>query len=225
MVNKELLVNVNKLGVPLMAPEEEVDVNKTLAEVVKSHDTRLWENFPALLANASRKYQLDFKEVTEYLTRSVDKKALDKLSALSKALYDNYHLRFTELNKSLEQFRKFSPDYAKLLKPLRDALARAPYVPVVEARLSTDRLKSAFEDYLSRLKLEEQKDRAKHQELSLEYAQSQVFSPKQKELFNKKLNSEKLTKTEREYFSRAVKKKVVALANPELHRLAQKLLE
>jgi hypothetical protein len=61
--------------------------------------------------------------------------------------------------------------------------------------------------------------------LSLEYSLSQVFSPKQKELFLKKLKREKLTKTEKEYFSRAVKKKVLALANPELHRLSQKLLD
>ena len=65
----------------------------------------------------------------------------------------------------------------------------------------------------------------KYEELSLEYALSQVFSPKQKELFKKKLKGEPLTKTEREYYSRAVKKKVSALANPDLHRLAQKLMQ
>lgn len=222
MVNKELLANVNKLGVPLLTPEEEVDVNKTLADVVKSHDTRLWENLAVLMANVSREYQLDFQKVAEQLNKSVDKAALANLSALSRALYDSYHVQFRELNKA---FETLGSSYKKSLKPMRDALAHAPYVPVGEARLSTDRLKSAFEDYLSRARLEEQKQRAKHQELSLEYALSQVFSPKQKELFNKKLNSEKLTKTEREYFSRAVRKKVSALANPELHRLAQKLLE
>jgi hypothetical protein len=63
----------------------------------------------------------------------------------------------------------------------------------------------------------------KVEEPSLEYALSQLFSPKQKELFQKKLKGELLTKTEKEYFSRTVKKKVAALANPELHRLAQKL--
>lgn len=62
------------------------------------------------------------------------------------------------------------------------------------------------------------------QELGLEYALSQVFSPKQKDLFLKKLKGEKLTKTEKEYFSRIVKKKALALSNPELHLLAQKLL-
>jgi hypothetical protein len=63
------------------------------------------------------------------------------------------------------------------------------------------------------------------EELGVEYALSQVFSPKQKELFLKKLKGEKLTKTEKEYFSRSVRKKVLALANPELYRLARKLLE
>ena len=64
----------------------------------------------------------------------------------------------------------------------------------------------------------------KHEELSLEYSLSQLFSPKQKELFKKKLKGDLLTKTEKEYFSRAVKKKVAAIANPELHRLAQILM-
>jgi hypothetical protein len=45
------------------------------------------------------------------------------------------------------------------------------------------------------------------------------------QLFRKKLDGLPLSKTEKEYFSRTVKKKVVALANVELHRLAQKLME
>ena len=61
--------------------------------------------------------------------------------------------------------------------------------------------------------------------LDLEYALSQVFSPKQKELFLKKLKGEKLSKTEKEYSSRVVKKKAMALANSELHTLAKKYLK
>jgi hypothetical protein len=64
-----------------------------------------------------------------------------------------------------------------------------------------------------------------YDELSLEFALSQLFSPKQKELFRKKLDGVPLTKTEKEYYSRAVKKKVAALANAELHRLARMLME
>jgi hypothetical protein len=36
---------------------------------------------------------------------------------------------------------------------------------------------------------------------------------------------EKMTKTEREYYSRTVKKKVVALANSELYHLSRNLLK
>jgi hypothetical protein len=73
-----------------------------------------------------------------------------------------------------------------------------------------------------------EKDRRRKEKLkefSFEYALSQIFSPKQKELFKKKLDGLPLTKTEQEYYSRTVKKKVVALANSELHSLSRSLLE
>jgi hypothetical protein len=54
---------------------------------------------------------------------------------------------------------------------------------------------------------------------------SQIFSKKQKELFLKKLRGEKLKKTEREYYSRSIKKKVLALANSNLHKLAERLIK
>lgn len=60
---------------------------------------------------------------------------------------------------------------------------------------------------------------------ALDAAFAQMFSPKQKELFLKKLNGETLSKTDREYYSRVVRKRVVALANSELHQLAQRVLE
>jgi hypothetical protein len=65
----------------------------------------------------------------------------------------------------------------------------------------------------------------KRDELSLEFALSEIFPPKQKDLFLRKLKGDKLTKTEREYFSRTVKKRATALANSQLHELAQKVLQ
>ena len=81
-----------------------------------------------------------------------------------------------------------------------------------------------FELYFEQRAENDRRRKDKYEEFSLEYALSQVFSPKQKELFKKKLEGLALTKTEREYFSRTVKKKVVALANAELHSLSKKLL-
>ena len=58
----------------------------------------------------------------------------------------------------------------------------------------------------------------------MDYEQARNVNNESEELFKKKLEGLPLTKTEREYYSRTVRKKVSALANPELHRLAHKLL-
>ena len=94
-----------------------------------------------------------------------------------------------------------------------------------DRRLSAERLKAAFANYFKREERSLKGLLSQKEELGLELALSEVFSPKQKELFLKKLKGEKMSKTEKEYFSRVVKKKVLALANSQLHRLSQKLLE
>lgn len=52
---------------------------------------------------------------------------------------------------------------------------------------------------------------------------NRLFSPKQKELIFKKLNRESFTKTEREYYSRVVKKKLEAIADADLNYIANRL--
>ncbi|MDP3921131.1 MAG: hypothetical protein Q8R76_10055 [Candidatus Omnitrophota bacterium] len=60
-------------------------------------------------------------------------------------------------------------------------------------------------------------------ELEFELLLSALFTPRQKSLLKKKMAGQPLSKTEREYFSRVVKKRLKALANEELHQLAKKL--
>ena len=103
-------------------------------------------------------------------------------------------------------------------------LTRDDVVTLGNNLFSASRLKETFRNYFEQHAEKTKQLKEKH-ELSLEYALSQLFSPKQKELFRKKLEGEPLSKTEKEYYSRTVKKKVSALANPELHRLAQKLMD
>ena len=93
-----------------------------------------------------------------------------------------------------------------------------------EVAVDVERLKGLFDFYLERKAEKDLCSTRRFAEFSLEHALSQIFSPKQKELFKKKLEGRPLSKTEQEYYSRTVKKKVVALANFELHRLAKKLL-
>ncbi len=206
----------------MLEPVEQLDVNETLAEVVKSDDMRLWEGFPVLLANAADTYQFAPDIVDQHLESQVQKDHFRRLMLFSGALFSLYHLSFTwwnTLNKSLSEQDK------GLVRAWKKDLARNHAVEWDDILLDSERVKGLFELYFEKKAETDKRRQEKHAEFSLEYALSQVFSPKQKELFKKKLEGLPLTKTEKEYYSRTVKRKVVALANDELHGLSKKLLE
>ena len=217
-MNEDLERKLSNLGFPLL---EVHDVNKTLAEVVQSDNVRYWEGFPVLLVNANRTGDFNVKKVEAYLTNVVDRRKWRKLLVMSLVLYRamNKIFAFAErLKKTLS---------SKESEWFRESWHRMRYAEsfnLENKEFNVSRLKTLLDNYMQEESLKAKKIQAKQDEISLEYAFSQLFSPKQKELFKKKLGGEPLTKTEKEYFSRAVKKKVLALANPELHRLAQQLL-
>jgi hypothetical protein len=211
-----------KLGFPMFEPSEDLDVNKTLAEVVKSHDVRLWEGFPVLLTNAAEHYQFTPELVEQLLPRMDDQKNFHNLFLLSSSVYSFYHLTFSWLNKYKN---KLSSEDKSQVREWRNCLAHNKSLVWDNEELDSKRLKRLFELYFEQNVDKTRRSKEKYEEFSLAYALSQLFSPKQKDLFKKKLEGLPLTKTEQEYYSRAVKKKVVALANSELHSLARKLLE
>ena len=90
----------------MFEPVEQLDVNETLAEVVKSDDTRLWEGFSVLLANAAETYQFAPDVVEQHLGSQVHKDHFRRLMLFSGALFSLYHLSFTwwnTLKKSLSE--------------------------------------------------------------------------------------------------------------------------
>ena len=93
--------------------------------------------------------------------------------------------------------------------------------------LDLERVKKTFLRYFMRAgAVQSAENKANlREEFRREFYLSQLFAPRQRDLVEKKLRGEPLTKTEREYFSRVVKKKLLALADPDLHRLAQKALQ
>jgi len=111
----------------------------------------------------------------------------------------------------------------------KDSLSDGTLLKLSGQEFDPQRLKSTFLNYvvgshLGKEKTREEKQRMQ-EELRQEFALSLLFSPKQKELLHKRLHGQPMTKTEREYFSRVVRKKLQALADPDLHRLAQKALQ
>lgn len=222
MNKKEFLENLKRLGFSLMETTKGVDVAQTLAQVVKSNDARMWEGFPVLLANAAEEYGFDYDQTLKSLTDNRDREHFRGLVLLSLALYKHFHLSFFWATRLM---KNFSSEDVAAVKELGKSVAQGSSIPIGNTLIDPSRLKTIFNNYFEKDVKRTADKKIKHEELSLEYALSQLFSPKQKELFKKKLNGDALTKTEKEYYSRVVKKKVAALANPELNRLAQKLME
>lgn len=221
MADKNLLERLQELGFALFEPEKAQDVNATLADMVKSRDMRLWEGFPVVLANAAEKRLFDYNKTKQRLKNTSDKSCLDLLMLVSLALYKSVGLKFAWQGRLL---KALSPAKKRQFQDFYQRLKKGMDLKFQGHTLSSERLKSTFNNYFGKTQSRLNELLFAKEEFSLEYALSQVFSAKQKELFLKKLKGEKLTKTEREYFSRTVKKKVLALANPQLHRMAQRLL-
>ena len=222
MKNSDLLKRVNALGFPLFSAEEDKNANLTLADMVRSRDLRLWEGFPVVLANSAEKGLFNYDKVNWYLKKPFDKPYLLSLMEMSLALYKLFNLKFFWADKL---YYSLSVARRRKVMVFLEKLKSDGELNVAGSELSAQRLKTVFNNYFNQAQNKLNELLLVKDELSLEYSLSQVFSPKQKELFLKKLKREKLTKTEKEYFSRAVKKKVLALANPELHRLSQRLLD
>ena len=222
MKSKKLLKKLSELGFPLFEKEEKLDADSVLAQVAKGGDFRLWEGFPVVLANSAEKGLFSYENALLQLKQSSDKSKLNALLAMSLALYDVLELKFSWAKKLLNSL---SPQVKKNSDNFKEKLKRDLMFTVAGREMSAQRLKTTFRNYFRQNQNSLNELLLVKEELGVEYALSQVFSPKQKELFLKKLKSEKFTKTEKEYFSRSVKKKALALANPELHRLARKLLE
>lgn len=222
MKEKNLLRKLSALGFPLFETEEAQDVNQTLAEVVKSKELRLWEGFPVVLANSAERGLFNYEMTKRYLKKPFDKSYLGTLMILSLALYKSLNLKFSWADKF---YKSLSVEKKKKFNDLLRKLKKDENFKIAHYQMSSQRLKSTFNNYFNRTEARLGNLLSVKEELSLEYALSQVFSPKQKELFLKKLKRERLTKTEAEYFSRVVKKKVLALANSELHRLSRRLIE
>jgi len=222
MENKQLLEQSAQLGYPLLETQESFDVNKALADVVKSKNYRFWEGFSVMLSNAAKSENFDFSKVQSLLQNKADKKGLKELFLLSLALYELNGLKFSWV---LPYVKELSDDDRGALKSLKDCLVKGADFKLANYRFNHDRVKNTFHQYFVSESKEVKNFSDKRDELSLELALSEVFPPKQKDLFLKKLKGDKLTKTEREYFSRTVKKRATALANSELHQLAQKVLQ
>jgi len=222
MHSRDLVARLGELGFDLFQGGPDHDVSSTLADVVKSHDPRLWDGFPVVLANSAEKGLFDYEKTKSFLKKDGDKSYLEALAALSLALYDTLGTGFRwhdALYGSLSPAgRKAHGKFKAMMKEGRD-------IEIGKVVISGQRITATFENYFRKRGSALNELLLAREEFGLEHSMAQIFSPKQREIFLKRLKGEKLTKTEAEYFSRVIKKKVTAIANTELHSLARRLLK
>ena len=77
MTAKSFQENLSTLGFPLLESVDEASTaNATLARVVRSKDTRLWEGFPVMLANSLKQRWFDYTLVRNHLKSRDEKRRL-----------------------------------------------------------------------------------------------------------------------------------------------------
>lgn len=180
------------------------DPNEILAEIVESRIPAYWEAFPALLANAAEGGEFSPAAASALLGES-DKKALKQLFLVSLALYES-------LGEQFKWRHKLFPDCpARQVAGLAARLYRGEDAEAGGISLPAGRLAAAYR-------------RCRRASAGPGAAVLEIFTPRQAQLFFKRLRGADLTKTETEYYSRAIRPKVKALADEELHQLARKAL-
>lgn len=213
---------LSALGVDFLGTNQPFDAGVVLVKAAGQNELRYWEVFPVLLANAGEQGVFNYALAQKESRASGTKKAFDSLVCLSLCLFKVLGYKFVWAETLLTSLNSKSQEQVSAFE---EAFKNGTDVCLEGKLLSPERVKLAFQRYFKPAVKSLNGFLAKKEEFGLEYSLSQVFSPKQKELFLKKLKGEKLTKTENEYFSRTVRKKALALANPELHRLAMELLK
>jgi hypothetical protein len=221
MKREDLVETLGRLGYSLVEPKRpmlsERHVLATLEELAGSTEPRLVEGFPVVLASCARRgIELDLKELLHRdVPDSPGQRDLEKLILLSSDLLESEGLDRPE-------------GFDEILDTLRSRFGKLIDSDAVRLEsgilLSVERLRNTLRRYAADLvssEISEQRERnTQKRTFALHFHLSTLFSTKQKELVLKKLNGEPLTKTEQEYYSRVVKKKLEALADSELRKVA-----
>ena len=200
-----------------------------LDALASSNDPALVVRFPVVLSICARNgVSLNSHALfSKYWESSPKKKNLEKLLLISGELFD------------LEGIES-PPNLKKIVSSLK-----AKYGSLQSERLlslssgMTIRIKdiqNTLKDYSAKIKnvAQESAGGTSDGELQIEMLQrsselnaclDRLFSPRQKDLVFKKLNGQAFTKTEREYYSRVVRKKLKAIANSQVGYIAAKLTQ
>jgi hypothetical protein len=198
-----------------------------LDALASSNDQDLVIRFPAILSICARNgVALNSHMLfSKYWESSPKKQNLEKLLLISAELFD---LEGIEAPQNLKKI-------ASSLKAKYGTLLSTKMLPLSSGiSISVRAIQDTLKEYITKTKSAITSDKHGEPEQGLTRADlnrsadlqthlRRLFSPKQSDLVFKKLNGKSFTKTEREYYSRVVRKKLLAIADTEVGYIAARL--
>lgn len=223
-----LLDDLDRLGFGLFRPEEKINLQKTLKNLVESTDPRLFECFPMVIYNCStnkneRNY-CDFNSLVKgFRANKENQEAFLQLLYLSFLTFKLFNEK-EHLVSDLDKFFKKNNVLTRFKKNFDNRFVDSLNVNVGNTALDLGRMKNIFLNFVIAKEEGKQKTLTEtlefKKDLQTELFLSRLFSPKQKEIIKKKLRGEKLNQSEAQYYSRVIKKKLQAIADTEIQKVA-----
>ncbi len=200
-----------------------------LDALASSNDPALVVRFPVVLSICVRNgVSLNSHTLfSKYWESSPKKKNLEKLLLISGELFE---LDRIEAPQSLKKIvGSLKAKYGSLQSASWLSLSSGMTIPIKDLQdtlrdYTANITKAAGQSANETLNRESSKETTQRS-AELDACLDRLFSPKQKDLVFKKLNGELFTKTEREYYSRVVRKKLLAIANSQVSDIAKKLTQ
>ena len=200
-----------------------------LDALASSNDPALVARFPVVLSICARNgVSLNSHALfSKYWESSPKKKNLEKLLLISGELFD---LDGIEAPQNLKKIvRSLKAKYGSLQSTRLLSLSSGMTVSIKDIQNTlrdyTVKIKNAASESTGATSVREPNTDMLQRSTELDACLDRLFSPKQKDLVFKKLNSESFTKTEREYYSRVVRKKLKAIANSQVGDIANRLTQ
>lgn len=205
---------------------ESIDPEATLVQMVSSDDIRLLEGVPVVLTNILIK------------GRSVS------LEHVERKLPNPLRRRFRMLAAVTYLFLFWVPDAdsardvllhylrereSSLIESMRERLSKKEKLAFGgNVNLDPDRLEKTYKNYVVEEFMATEVNLSKkienRRQAQFLESLSELFTDKQRSIMIKILNRESLTKSEKEYYSRVIKRRLKALRNPDLQSLASTLV-
>ena len=209
----------------ILEPSGQRQVSETqimiiLDALAGAQDPALVTRFSAVLALcARREIELSSQNILgRYWESSPKRQNLEKLLFISAELFQRAGI---PAPRNLPQIAEsLKSRHAGLSTAGEVQLTGGPCVAVADLRAALTQFAGAVDQPSMAAERPSAADHRRAWSAHLPILLDLLFSEKQKELVFKKLRGQHLTKTEREYYSRVVKKKLIAIADGEMQELA-----